>query len=270
MIEKDNPDISIARQTELLDISRSSFYYQPVIDPEEIQTMNAIDEIYTKCPFYGSRKIMRDLKSDYQISACRERVQRLMRIMGLEAIYPKKKPNTSPSNIQHKKYPYLLKELAIIRPNQVWGTDITYIKLKNGFIYLTAIIDWYSRYILSWKLSPTLENDFCVQALDEALEINIPGIHNSDQGVHYTAQNYVTVLEEKEIQISMDGRGRCMDNIFTERFWRTVKYENIFLQDYADINEAKTGLAEYFLFYNEKRKHQSLNYMTPSQIYFSK
>jgi putative transposase len=270
LIEKDNPAISIARQTELLGMSRSNIYYQPIVDPEEIRVMNAIDKIYTKRPFYGSRKIMRDLKSDYQIKACRERVQRLMRIMGLEAIYPKKKPNTSSSNIQHKKFPYLLKELQIQKPNQVWGTDITYIRLKNGFIYLTAIIDWYSRYILSWKLSPTLENEFCVAALKEALEINIPDIHNSDQGVHYTAQNYVSVLEGKEIQISMDGRGRCMDNIFTERLWRTVKYENVFLQDYADIEEARSGLSEYLKFYNEKRKHQSLNYLTPSQIYFSK
>lgn len=270
MIEKNNSDISIARQAELLDISRSTVYYEPTVNPEDIRTMNAIDEIYTKCPFYGSRKIMRDLKSDYQIHACRERVQRLMRIMGLEAIYPRKKPNTSKGDIQHKKFPYLLKELEIIRPDQVWGTDITYIKLKNGFIYLTAIIDWYSRYILAWRLSPTLENEFCVRALEEALKINTPDIHNSDQGVHYTAQNYVAVLEGKEIQISMDGRGRCMDNIFTERFWRTVKYENVFLNDYADIDEAHQGLSEYFPFYNEKRKHQSLDYLTPAQIYFSK
>ena len=270
MIEKENSLISLSRQSELLGISRSSIYYQPIINLEEIRIMNAIDEIYTKYPFYGSRRIMRDLESDYQIHCCRERTQRLMRIMGLEAIYPKKKLNLSIGNKQHKKFPYLLKELKIIYPNQVWGTDITYIRLKNGFVYLTAIIDWFSRYILSWQLSPTLENDFCVQALEEALEINIPGIHNSDQGVHYTAKNYISVLEGKEIQISMDGRGRCMDNIFTERFWRTVKYENIYLHDYQNIEEARQGLSEYFPFYNEQRKHQSLNYRTPAQIYFSK
>lgn len=270
LIEKDISGISIARQAELLDVSRSSFYYQPTVDTEEIQAMNAIDEIYTKYPFYGSRKIMRDLNSDYQIKACRERVQRLMRIMGLEAIYPKKKLNFSAGDKQHKKFPYLLKKLQIVKPNHVWGADITYIRLKNGFIYLTAIIDWYSRYILSWKLSPTLENTFCVQALEEALEIAVPEIHNSDQGVHYTAENYVSVLEGKEVQISMDGRGRCMDNIFTERFWRTVKYENVFIHEYENIDEARRGLAEYFPFYNEKRKHQSLDYLTPAQMYFPK
>lgn len=269
MIEKDNPDISLTRQAELLGMSRSSVYYQSIIDPEDLRIMNAIDEIYTKLPFYGHRKIRRELKSEYQIEIGRKRTQSLMKRMGLEAIYPKKKRNLSRGDKFHKKFPYLLKELEIIRPNQVWGTDITYVKLKNGFIYLTAIIDWYSRYILSWQLSPTLENEFCVQALEKALEIAVPEIHNSDQGVHYTAENYVSVLERKEIQISMDGRGRCLDNIFTERFWRTVKYENIFLHDYADIDEARQGLAEYLQFYNNSRIHQALEYMTPAQIYFS-
>ncbi len=190
-----------------------------------------------------------------------------MREMGLQAIYPVKRLNLSQGNKQHKKYPHLLKNLEIVRVNQVWSTDITYVRLKNGFAYLTVIFDWYSRYVISWKLSATLENDFCIQALKEALEIATPEIHNSDQGVQFTAENYVAVLQEKNIQISMDGRGRCMDNIFTERLWRTVKYENIYLHDYQDIEEARIGLTEYFQFYNHRRIHQSLGYLTPAQIY---
>ncbi len=204
---------------------------------------------------------------DFQIHICREHVQRLMRKMGLEAIYPK--PKTSISNKQHEKFPYLLRKVDIVKPNQVWGTDITYIRLKEGFIYLVAFLDWFSRYVISWKLSPTLENDFCIQALEEALEKGIPDIHNSDQGVQFTSEDYISVLKEGKIKISMDGRGRCMDNIFTERLWRTVKYENIFLNDYRTIDEAKQGLTDYFLFYNNRRKHQSLEYSTPSQVYFS-
>ncbi|MDR3558961.1 MAG: IS3 family transposase [Candidatus Pacebacteria bacterium] len=267
MIEKNNSEINLTRQAELLDISRSGIYYQPIIDPREIQIKNAIDEIYTACPFYGSRKIKRQLKLEYKIEISRGYVQNLMRAMGLQAIYPAKRLNLSAGNKQHKKYPYLLKNLEIVRVNQVWSTDITYIRLKNGFAYLTVIFDWYSRYVVSWKLSATLENDFCIQALKEALEIAVPEIHNSDQGVQFTAENYTAVLQEKNIQISMDGRGRCMDNIFTERLWRTVKYENIYLHDYQDIKEARAGLAQYFQFYNHRRIHQSLDYLTPAEIY---
>ena len=267
LIEKENREINLTRQAELLDIARSRIYYQPIIDQREIQIKNAIDEIYTACPFYGSRKIKRELEINHKIKISRGYVQNLMREMGLTAIYPAKRLNLSQGNKQHKKYPYLLKNLEIVRVNQVWSTDITYIRLKNGFAYLTVIFDWYSRYVISWKLSATLENDFCIQALKEALEMAMPEIHNSDQGVQFTAENYIAVLAENKIQISMDGRGRCMDNIFTERLWRTVKYENIYLHDYQNIEEARTGLTEYFQFYNHRRIHQSLDYLTPAQIY---
>ena len=269
MIEKENCDISIARQTELLDMSRSSVYYQPRIDPEDVLIMNAIDEIFTECPFYGHRRIRKELE-DKNIWIGRKRTRSLMKTMGLVAIYPKKKPNTSKGNEAHKKYPYLLQALKIMFPNHVWGTDITYIRLKSGFVYLTVIIDWYSRYIISWRLSMTMETGFCISALNAALEINLPSIHNSDQGVQFTDRSYVGILEEKQIQISMDGRGRCMDNIFTERFWRTLKYENTYLNDYADYAEAKLGIGKYINFYNQKRKHQSLDYKTPEQIYLTK
>lgn len=270
MVNKEHSNISLSRQSELLGISRSSIYYQPTVDPEDILIMNAIDEIFTRYPFYGHRRIKPELKEEYDIDIGKKRIIGLMKEMGLNAIYPKKKMNLSDPNKEHRKYPYLLANMPIIRPNHVWGTDITYIKLKNHFIYLTAILDWFSRYVIAWKLSPTLENTFCVQALEEALKINITDIHNSDQGVQYTSLDYVNILEKNKIRISMDGRGRCMDNIFTERLWRTVKYENIYLNEYANIGEAAQGLTEYFQFYNEKRRHQSLEYKTPAQIYFGK
>ena len=270
LANKGHSHISILRQSELLNISRSSIYYQPTVDPEDILIMNAIDEIFTQYPFYGHRRIKPELKEEYGINVGKKRIISLMREMGLNAIYPRKKLNLSDSNKQHKKFPYLLKNLPIIQSNQVWGTDITYIKLKKNFVYLVAILDWYSRYVIAWKLSPTLENIFCVQALKKALKINTADIHNSDQGAQYTSLNYINILEENEIRISMDGRGRCMDNIFTERLWRTIKYENVYLNEYADIGEAEQGLNEYFKFYNEKRRHQSLDYKTPAQIYFAK
>ncbi len=232
--------------------------------------MNAIDEIFTQYPFYGHRRIKPELKEEYGFNIGKKKIISLMREMGLNAIYPRKKLNLSASDKQHKKFPYLLRDLPIIRANQVWGTDITYIKLKNYFAYLVAILDWYSRYVIAWELSPMLENNFCIQALKAALKINTADIHNSDQGAQYTSIDYVHVLEENEIRISMDGRGRCMDNIFTERLWRTVKYENVYLNEYANIGEAGQGLEEYFKFYNEKRRHQSLDYKTPAQIYFAK
>lgn len=269
LIDKGGEELSIARQAELLDISRSSIYYQPRVDPEDLLIMNTIDEIFTGCPFYGHRKIRREL-ADKGIVIGRKRTRSLMKKMGLQAIYPKKKPNTSKGNEAHKKYPYLLKGLAINRPNHVWGTDITYIRLKSGFVYLTVIIDWFSRYIVSWELSMTMETSFCINALNYALAVNLPEIHNSDQGVQFTDKSYVGILEERQIAISMDGRGRCMDNIFTERFWRSLKYENIYLNDYADFNEAEAGIEKYIKFYNEDRKHQSLDYKTPEQIYFTK
>lgn len=269
LIEKDNADISLTRQAQLLDISRSSIYYQPRFDSEDIRIMRAMDKIFTESPFYGHRRIRRDLE-DVGIWIGRKRTRSLMKTMGIQAIYPKKKPNTSPSNDAHKKFPYLLKGLKIAFPNHVWGTDITYIRLKGGFIYLTVIIDWFSRYIIAWRLSVTMETGFCIEALNAALAINLPGIHNSDQGVQFTDRSYVGILEEKQVQISMDGRGRCMDNIFTERFWRSLKYENIYLNDYGDYAEAHAGIGKYIEFYNQRRKHQSLDYKTPEQVYLAK
>ena len=270
MVNREHPALSLSRQSELLDISRSSIYYQPTVNPEDILIMNAIDEIFTKYPFYGHRRVKPELEEEYGMNIGKKRIISLMKAMGLNAIYPRKKLNLSEPDKQHKKFPYLLKGLPIIRQNQVWGSDITYVKLKDYFAYLAVILDWYSRYVIAWKLSPALENIFCVQALKEALEINTADIHNSDQGVQYTSLDYVNVLEENQIRISMDGRGRCMDNIFTERLWRTVKYENVYLNEYANIGEAGQGLSEYFKFYNEKRRHQSLGYKTPAQIYFAK
>ena len=269
LIEKRN-QISIARQTELLDISRSSIYYQPVIDEHDIHTMNAIDEIYTARPFYGSRRIRYDLRDEHGIAIGRHHIRRLMRLMGLEAVYPKKRVNTSIPDNSHRKYPYLLSGVVPSHPNQIWGTDITYVRLEQGWAYLTALMDWFSRYVLAWELSPTLETRFCLTALQRALVLGTPTFHNSDQGVQFTDRNYTAILEEQNIRISMDGRGRCMDNIFTERLWRTVKYENIFLKSYRTIDEAREGLIDYVQFYNTKRRHQSLGYQTPAHVFFNR
>jgi len=265
-----NSDIAIARQAELLSISRSTVYYEPRVSQEDILIMNAIDEIYTECPFYGHRRILPELKEKYGIAIGKKRTISLMKEMGLQAIYPKKKLNLSDPDRNSKKFPYLLSGLPIIRPNQVWGTDITYIRLRDGFAYLAAIMDWYSRYVLAWQLSQTLESGFCLLTLKKALKINVADIHNSDQGVQFTDKDYLAILEENKVRISMDGRGRYLDNIFTERLWRTVKYENVYLNDYANFGEAGGGLKQYFRFYNERRRHQSLGYKTPAQIYFQK
>ena len=263
------PRISLSRQAELLGISRSSIYYKPIIDPEEIRLMGLIDEIYTKYPFYGSRRIQYELWKRHEVAICRQYVQGLMRKMGLEAIYPKPR-GLSGAVQEHLKYPYLLRELAIIRPDQVWGTDITYVRLENGFAYLVALLDWFSRYVVAWQLSETLEINFCLENLEEALRNKSPEIHNSDQGSHFTSPQYIEKLAGQDIRISMDGRGRCMDNIFTERLWRTVKYENIYIKSYGNFKEAKLGLSEFFPFYNEVRPHQSLGNKTPAEVYFGK
>jgi len=267
-IERGHPDISLARQCQLLDISRASLYYTPVVSETDQQTMAAIDRIYTEHPFYGSRRIRWTLADDYDMPIARERVQRLMRLMGLEAIYPRKRFSTSKSDDAHQTYPYLLNGLAIVRPNQVWGTDITYIKLETGWCYLVAMLDWFSRYVVSWRLSSTLELPFCIAALTEALTTATPEIFNSDQGSHFTSHEFTGILLEHGIRISMDGRGRCMDNIFTERLWRTIKYENVYLNSYRTVSDAEHGLASYFDFYNNKRRHQSLGYQTPTSVYF--
>jgi putative transposase len=269
LTEKVNSDISLSRQAELLGVSRSSLYYQPVpISQADIELMNLIDRIYTKCPFYGARQIKRVLKREDKIVASRPHIRRLMRLMGIEAIYPK--PNLSKKNIQNPSYPYLLRNLTIDHPNQVWGTDITYVKLNQGFCYLVAIMDWYSRYVVAWELSNGLDIEFVIRNLKNALTVNIPEIENSDQGSHFTSSQYTKILLENKVQISMDGRGRCMDNIFTERLWRSVKYENIYIKSYDDAAEARAGLTEYFNIYNNERPHSSLNDSTPAEVYFNK
>lgn len=268
LANKENNQISLARQAQLLGVSRSSLYYEPIFSEETIKIMNAIDAVYTEFPYFGHRKIRRQLKREYDIHIGRKRTLSLMNKMGLYAIYPKKNPNTSKADNKHRKFPYLLRNLPIIRPNQVWGTDITYIKLANGFIYLTVIMDWFSRYVISWKLSETLENDFCIEALEKALKTARPEIHNSDQGVQFTSNDYIAVLEAVKAKISMDGRGRCFDNIFTERLWRSVKQEDIYISDYSNIRETQVGLTKYFTDYNERRPHDSLNENVPAEIYF--
>jgi putative transposase len=265
-IENGHPILSVTRQAALLDISRGSLYYTPKEREADKRHMDMIDNIYTDLPFYGSRRIRNELCDRFGEQVCRERVQRLMRLMGIEAIYPK--PNTSRACPEHKKYPYLLTGISASFPNHIWGTDITYVKLETGWAYLTALLDWFSRYVISWELSPSLETDFCVTALTHALDNALPKIHNSDQGTQFTSTEYTGILTDHNIRISMDGRGRCMDNIFTERLWRSVKRENIYLKSYRDIVEARDGLTEYFTFYNEKRRHQSLEYRTPYEVYF--
>jgi putative transposase len=271
LIDENNGNICLKRQCQLLGISRSSIYYQLApISNEDKKIMDLIDAIYTDWPFYGSRRIKYELNRTYQIPIGRDHTRTLMEAMGLEAIYPKKKLNLSSKDNENKIYPYLLGGLEINRPNQVWGTDITYVRLETGFAYLIAIIDWFSRYVVNWKLSNSLEIEFCLECLREALGKSqaMPEIVNSDQGSHFTSPKFTGILEAKQIQISMDGRGRCMDNIFTERLWRTVKQENIYLNSYQNVAQARTGLNEYFSFYDNLRRHQSLDYQTPAEVYF--
>lgn len=255
----------------MLGVSRSSIYYEPVgISPEDKRIMDLIDKIYTDKPFYGNRKIKDELNRVHKIAIGRDRTRTLMNILGLQAIYPKPKLNLSQPSKKNLIYPYLLRGVKITKPNQVWSADITYIRLLNGWAYLIAIIDWFSRYVINWKLSNTLEIEFCLDCLNEALDNSKdkPRTFNSDQGVHFTSKKFTDILISKDIQISMDGRGRCLDNIFVERLWRTVKQENIYLNSYKDVLETKTGLNKYFPFYNNERIHQSLNYLTPAEIYF--
>ena len=258
--------LSIRRQCELIDLSRSNLYYKPVeISEETIQIMHSMDKIFTECPFYGSRRILEGLRREgYSIG--RERVRSLMLKMGLEAIYPKK--NLSKSHPNHKIYPYLLRGVSIRYPNQVWSTDITYIRLRRGFLYLVAIIDWFSRYILSWQLSNSLDVHFCIEALEEALGKGSPDIFNSDQGVQFTSNDFTGILLSKGIRISMDGRGRVFDNIFSERLWRSLKYEEIYIKDYSGYRDAYDGISNYFQLYNNRRYHQSLDYKTPYEVHY--
>src|SRR3989344_1433245 len=218
---------------------------------------------------FSAYRVPASIMNRAAIQIGRHRTRRLMRMMGLEAIYPKKKPKTSQSEPSHKKYPYLLRNLSITHPNHVWGTDITYLRLEDGWAYLVAIIDWYSRYVVAWCVSLTLESDFCIAALNTALQENIPEIFNSDQGTQFTDNDFTKILIARNINISMDGRGRYLDNIFTERLWRTVQYENVYLKSYRNIAEAENGLSEYFSFYNTERRHQSLDNRTPADVYFN-
>jgi len=266
MLEPENRNISMRRQCELLGLSRSAAYYQP--RPEttmNLRLKEAIDCQYTATPFYGVPRMTAWLRREgWPVNP--KRVRRLMRQMGLEAIYPKK--GLSVPNRAHPVYPYLLRNLTIDRPDQVWASDITYIRLHSGFAYLTAILDWFSRYVLAWELSNTLDAAFCVSALEQALAISQPEIFNTDQGPQYTSEAFTDVLEAAGIRISMDGRGRVFDNIFVERLWRTVKYEEVYLKDYSGVTEALESLGRYFRFYNHERPHQALGWSTPAQVYF--
>jgi putative transposase len=269
MIEPEHPELSIRRQCELVGLNRSTLYYTPAGESElNLHLMRLIDEQYTKTPFYGYLRMTAYLRRPphgYQVN--HKRVQRLMQKMGLQAIYPK--PRTSIAAKGHKVYPYLLRNLSITRPNQVWSADITYIRMQRGFMYLVAIIDWYSRYVVAWQLSNTLDGRFCLDALDLALAQGKPEIFNTDQGVQFTALDFTSHLEEAGIRISMDGRGRALDNVFVERLWRTVKYEHVYLHEYALVPELEKGLYGYFEFYNQERLHQSLSYQTPTEVHFA-
>jgi putative transposase len=255
----------VRRQCELLGLNRSSLYYPPASETaDNLRLMRLIDGEYTAHPFLGSRRMTRWLVQQGE-AVNRKRVQRLMQLMGLEAIYPK--PKLSAGGRGHRIYPYLLRDVGIRRPDQVWSTDITYVPLATGFMYLAAIIDWYSRYVLAWRLSNTLDGSFCLEMLEEALSGGQPEVFNTDQGVQFTAQAWTGRLESAGVAVSMDGRGRCLDNVFVERLWRTVKYEDIYLRGYETVPQLQQGLGRYFPYYNQERLHQSLDYRTPAVVY---
>ena len=261
--------LAVSRQCELAGVARSWVYgaVGEVLDELDLRLLELIDAQYTQRPFYGSRRMVLYLQEQGH-AVNRKRVQRLMRVLGLAGMAPG--PNTSRPHPQHKIYPYLLRGVAVVRPNQVWSTDITYIRLEHGFAYLVAIIDWYSRRVLAWRVSNTLEAEFCVDCLEDALRTHgRPEVFNSDQGSQFTSEAFTGVLRREGIAISMDGRGRALDNIFVERLWRTVKYEDIYLKGYASLSELRLGLTEYFAFYNGERPHQSLGNRTPDAVYHS-
>jgi putative transposase len=267
-VERGHPDLSVRRQCELLGVNRAGLYYEPVGESEEnLLLMRLLDEQYTRAPFYGSRRMTAWLATQgHEVN--RKRISRLMQVMGVEAVYPK--PKLSQPGEGHKIYPYLLRGVTVERVNQVWSTDITYIRMAQGFVYLVAVMDWFSRYVLSWSLSLTLEIDFCLEALKSAFRRGQPEIFNSDQGSHFTSEKFTGALKAKQIAISMDGRGRCMDNIWIERLWRSLKYEEVYLKDYESVTEARVGIERYFRFYNQERLHQSLDYRTPAAIYLGR
>jgi len=259
-------DLSVKRQCELLKVNRSSYYYQAVpVSDDDLVLMKLIDELYLKRPTLGSRSMVDRLK-DKGHRVNRKRVQRLMRLMGVEAIYTK--PKTSIANKRHKVYPYLLKDVKVDRANQVWVTDITYIPMHRGYCYLVAIMDLYSRKILSWRLSNTMDTRFCTAALEEALrKYPKPEIFNTDQGAQFTSNDFTNILKTHDIQISMDGKGRWIDNVFIERFWRSLKYEEVYLRAYDDLRQAKQFIGDYITDYNNARRHSSLNRQTPDKVY---
>ena len=257
--------MSIFRKCELVGLSRSTYYLPPAVESEEnLRLMRLIDEQYLKTPFYGSRRMAACLARSGE-AVNRKRIRRLMALMGLEALHPK--PRTTVPASDARAYPYLLRDRVLSHINEVWSSDITYIPTKHGFMYLTAVIDWFSRYVLSWRLSNTLEGRFCLEALEEALTLGRPEIFNTDQGSQFTSREYTGRLEEAGVAVSRDGRGRALDNVFVERLWRSVKYEDIYIKDYAKVSELESGLTAYFRFYDEDRPHQSLDYRTPGEVH---
>lgn len=261
-----HPRLSVRRQCQLLGLAAATYYYQAQPESaENLHYLRLLDQEYTDYPFYGVRKMTVWLQQQgYAVGP--KRVRRLLRAMGLMAVYPK--PRLSLNPLAHQRFPYLLKGVAIVRPNQVWSTDITYIRLRGGFVFLAAILDWYSRYVVAWELSITLEADFCVAVLERALADQRPEIFNTDQGVQFTSAQFQAPLLAAQVRLSMDGRGRAFDNIFVERLWRSVKYEEVYLKDYRNVAEARAGLHQYFPFYNQKRIHQALDYRTPHSVHF--
>lgn len=281
-IEKDHADLSIRKQCALLGLHRSGLYYprKPLVSPEDKIVMDYIDQTYTDIPFYGVPRMTKEVNDRLRIDMKNEKIEvfilpvnhkriyRLMHVLDIQALRPR--PKLSIPNKDHTIYPYLLKNVLITHPNHVWSLDITYIKLKGDWMYLVAIIDWYSRFILSWELSDTMHVDFCIAALEKALSFGLPDIHNSDQGSQMTAKEYLAILQRyPSIRISMDHKGRCFDNIFIERFWRTLKYEEVYLKEYQSPREARQSISGYMQFYNYKRFHQSLKYKTPASVYFN-
>jgi putative transposase len=266
LVDHDDPVLPVVAQCRLLKIARSTLYYRPVpVSADDLAVMRRIDELHLAWPFYGSRRMAAVLRREGW-AVNRKRAKRLMRVMAIEAIY--QKPNTSKGHPDHKVYPYLLRGLTIDRPNQVWCADITYIPMDKGFVYLVAVMDWFSRRVLSWRLSITMETDFCVEALREATEMyGPPEIFNTDQGVQFTSAAFVDELASRGVRISMDGKGRYLDNIFIERLWRSLKYEDVYIKAYGSVTEARRSLGEWLAFYNDVRPHQSLGYRTPREIF---
>jgi putative transposase len=267
LIEPDRAELSVRQQCELVGLNRATFYYEPAGESElNLRLMRLLDEQYTRTPFYGWPRMTAYLQQQgYAINP--KRVRRLMGLMGLQAIYPKRR--TSVAAADHKVYPYLLRDLAITRPNQVWSADITYVPMVHGFMYLVAVIDWFSRYVLAWQLSNTLDGLFCLEALERALAHGQPDIFNTDQGAQFTAAAFTSRLETAGIRISMDGKGRALDNVFIERFWRSVKYEHVYLHAYETVMQLETGLGGYMRFYNQERPHQGLSYQTPMAVHLA-